>query len=217
MPRFTHRPSSRRTSGRRPRSFILLKDTPAHIRRPSRPDGPGLAARTGCWVGTMSLTGLGLDSVDGRERRAHGGARPPHWVVATQLALTACLAACTHVSPLPPTPVPASPRIVAGLYLSALLGGSRDQALTLIKPDAWCTPPDFDDVFESQITTLSRTHIRDLSVQDEDVAGWVAYPPGTEAASIKFEFSPDEVEWRSAGVFVAIVQGRICDTRLSIN
>jgi hypothetical protein len=86
----------------------------------------------------------------------------------------------------------------------------------LITPDAWCTPPGLDDILERRITSLSRARIRALSVQEEDVAGWVAYPPGSEAASIKFEFSPDEVEWRSAEIFVAVVEGLICDTRLSI-
>ena len=160
---------------------------------------------------------LDLVRLGGRERRAYWRARLPLWVVATQLALTPCLAACSHVPSLTPTPLPAPPRIVAGDYQAALLGGNREQAHKLITPDAWCTPPGLDDVFERQITTLSRAHIRELTVQEENVAGWVAYPPVTEAASIRFEFSPDEVEWRSAEIFVAIFQGRICDTRLSIH
>src|SRR3990172_4840873 len=40
------------------RSFIFPKNTPAQTRRPSPPDVPRLAARTGGWVGTMSLTDL---------------------------------------------------------------------------------------------------------------------------------------------------------------
>jgi hypothetical protein len=87
----------------------------------------------------------------------------------------------------------------------------------MILEDPWCTTPGLDAVVETQVSIFRNADVRAFQIQEEDVTGWVAYPPGTEAASISFEYRLNETEWRTAQVFIAVVNGGICDTRFSID
>jgi hypothetical protein len=133
--------------------------------------------------------------------------------IASTILLTACSAGPSFTN----APEPSSPSEVAELYFATLLDGDEAQARELIVPDPWCTTPDEEADFQQQIATLQGAQARDIHIQEEDVTGWLAYPPGTKAASISFEYRLNELEWQAAEIFVAMVDGGICDARFSTN
>jgi hypothetical protein len=135
--------------------------------------------------------------------------------VAVLLILAILLAACSAGPSSATAPEPSSPTEVAQLYIAALLDGDETRAHEWIVPDPWCTTPGLEADFQQQIATLQGAQARNFHIQEEDVTGWLAYPPGTKAASVSFEFRLNEMEWRAAEIFVAIINGGICDTRFS--
>jgi hypothetical protein len=133
--------------------------------------------------------------------------------IASTILVTACSAGPSSTT----LPEPSSAAGIAELHFAALLDGDQAQARELIVPDPWCTRPDQEADFQQQIATLQGAQARDIHIQEEDVTGWLAYPPGTKAASISFEYRLNELEWQAAEIFVAMVDGGICDARFSTN
>jgi len=108
-----------------------------------------------------------------------------------------------------------NPTDIAERFLAALLDGAAAQARQMITAAPWCTPSGLDAMLESGLRTFTDAHVREIRIQEVDIGGWLAYPPGTEAASISLEFRLNEMEWRSAEIFIAVVDGSIGDTRYS--
>ena len=104
---------------------------------------------------------------------------------------------------------------LAADYFSAIAISDRTHLNSLIGADAWCTTPDTADTVKKHLEEFSSAQIRDFEVKVLDIMGWVAYPPGSEAARISFEYQESDSEaWIPASMVVVTVQSTITKTRI---
>jgi len=107
-----------------------------------------------------------------------------------------------------PTYAPGEAAIqVAGRYLEAITGSRRKKAEALVKSDAWCSPAGLSEQFDRQWQAFASSETRNVSVSYVDVGGWIAYPPGSESATVAFEYRPRDGsrDWTPACFTIVVV------------
>jgi len=107
---------------------------------------------------------------------------------------------------------------LAADYLSAIVNSDRTTLSSLIGADAWCTTPDSSGTVKKHLEEFSSAQIRNIRVEELNISGWVAYPPGAEAARISFEYQKaDGQGWVPASMVVVTVQSPNTKTRFICN
>lgn len=121
--------------------------------------------------------------------------------VATQVA-TLATESVASATPIATSRISTTSTIeLAKEYFSAIVEGDREGARSLIGADPWCTPIDVGEKFEGHLAILGSTQVRNVSIEAVNINGYIAYPPGAEAARVSFEYrSTDSTEWRSASI-----------------
>jgi hypothetical protein len=115
-----------------------------------------------------------------------------------------------------PTPTIASPTELARAYLDAVLADDRRSARALIKLDPWCSPAptELEETLDEHLALYGSTQVRNIDIKEQDVSGWVIFPPGAKAACISFEsLGAQSPDWRSASVCIIVVNEGICDLK----
>ena len=126
-------------------------------------------------------------------------------------------AAAPSLTPLA-APTERSTAQLAADYLSAVANSDRTALRSLIGADAWCSTPDSSDVVKRHLEEFGSTQMRNIKIEELDIKGWVAYPPGSEAARISFEYRrTNNGGWTPAGMVVVTVPSPDTKTRFICN
>ena len=136
-------------------------------------------------------------------------------------------------SPAPPptritTPVPdtvtlsppadTSTTQLAADYLMAVASSDQAGLNRVLGADAWCTTPDSSGAVKKHQAEYGSTQIRNIRVEEMDIKGWAAYPPGSEAARISFEYrAAGSPGWTPASLLVDTVQSPNTQARFICN
>ena len=132
----------------------------------------------------------------------------------------ACSASLTTLPPVPiepPTAMVATPSLpapalistlqLAADYLTAVRAADLASLSSLIGSDAWCTTPGSVEMVKKQVENFGSASIRNVKIEELEITGWVAYPPGSEAARISLEYQEKGgLEWIPASMVVVTVQ-----------
>ncbi len=107
---------------------------------------------------------------------------------------------------------------LAADYFSAVLNSNQAALGSMIGADAWCTTPDSSATVEKQVRDYNSAEVRSQKIEAMDISGWVAYPPGAEAARISFEYQhAANPGWTPARIVVVTVQSTDTHARFICN
>jgi hypothetical protein len=127
----------------------------------------------------------------------------------------------TATSALPTPSLTPGDRSIAQLaagYLSAVASSDQAALRNLIGTDAWCSTPDTAGMINKHVKEYASAQLRNVKIEELDINGWVAYPPGAEAAHISFEYRMTSSEgWALASMVVVTVLSPNTNTRFICN
>ncbi len=165
-----------------------------------------------CRSGLLAFTLLTLFATACNPPRTQFPVSPP-----TRMDTPALAAVTRSTLPLT-TPVNRPTIQLAEAYLSAMINSDQTSLDRILGADAWCTTSDGSAIIKKHIEEFRLAQIRNLRIEELDITGWVAYPPGSEAASISFEYQAmDSQGWSSAKMIVVTAQSPVTKSRFICN